>query len=129
LDDDLKKIPLGAGPDASSARGPHASEDSGLLEAALLGRGLSPDEIQARAEANEADRNEQFRNHFEKIAICSLWGFYALFVLLVLTWFWHTLSPECVHWLTSEQISKVQALATGGILATIAAGHLKKRLN
>jgi len=47
----------------------------------------------------------------------------------VITWFWHILSPQCVHWLTGEQITKVQALATGGILATIAAGHLKKRLN
>lgn len=129
MSDDLKKIPLGAGPDASSERGPQASEDSGLLEAALLGQGLSSAEIKARAEANEANRNEQFRNHFEKIAICSLWGFYILFAMLVLTWFWHILSPERAHWLTSEQITKVQALATGGILATIAAGHLKKRLN
>ncbi|MDK1377079.1 MULTISPECIES: hypothetical protein [unclassified Sinorhizobium] len=127
LDSDLKKIPIGH-PDASPPEASHLAVDSALKEAELLGSNLTAEQIKRRAEANEANRNEKFRNHFEKIAILSLWGFFVLFTGLISAWFWHYLAPVAWHWLTAEQLTKVQTLATGGIVATIAAGHLKKRL-
>lgn len=126
--EEFKQIPVTPGLDALPDSAPLPRTDSGLREAELLGRNLSAEEIRRLAERNEHERNEKFRNHFEIIAIISLWGFFILFAGLILTWFWHYLTPACLHWLTTEQLSKVQTLATGGIVATIAAGHMKKRL-
>ena len=44
-------------------------------------------------------------------------------------WLWHILAPADQHWLSAEQIGKLQALVTGGVLTTVAAGHIKKRIH
>ncbi|MBB4272811.1 hypothetical protein [Rhizobium mongolense] len=126
--EEFKQIPITPGVEASADEASLPRTDSGLREAELLGRNLSAEEIKRRSEHNEHERNEKFRNHFEAIAIVSLWGFFLLFTGLILAWFWHYIMPVQWHWLAQDQLSKVQTLATGGIVATIAAGHLKKRL-
>jgi hypothetical protein len=80
------------------------------------------------ADAAEHGRNESFRNHFERIAVCGLYGIALVFLVLGLIWFWHLIAPSGGRWLSPDDISRLQNFVTGGIIATIAGGHIKKRL-
>ncbi len=102
--------------------------DTGLKEANLLGKNLTEEEIASAAANSEHNRTEKFRDHFEHIAICGLWLVAALVLAAALAWFWHLITPESWHWLTADAVGKLQNLLTGGIFATLAAGHLKKRM-
>ena len=102
--------------------------DDATKEAKQLSKGLSAEEIAKKTAEAEHDRNENFRNHFEKIAVAALWLFAVSFFLLVLTWLAHIVLPLKCHWLQPDQISKVQNLVTGGVVASVAIGHLRRRL-
>jgi hypothetical protein len=99
-----------------------------LLEARQLSSGKSLEELANDSRNNEHARNERFRDHFERIAICGLWVICAMFLIVGLTWFWHLLTPQSWHWLGADEVAKLQNVVTGGIIASIAAGHIKKRL-
>lgn len=99
--------------------------DGGAQEAVLF---ESAKPLEKWAEENELYRNEKFRDHFEIVAICALWGVAFLFAAVAVIWFWHLLLPEKCHWLSSESVSKIQNIVTGGILTSLATGHFKKRL-
>lgn len=102
-----------------------APQDSGAKEAALFETGKR---LEDWSKENEHYRNEKFRDHFEIVAICALWGVAFLFAAVAVIWFWHLLLPEKCHWLSSESVSKIQNIVTGGILTSLATGHFKKRL-
>lgn len=106
----------------------NTSIESGQQEVIYLTSGRSAGELKKEAEQNEHDRNEKFRDEFETIAIYGLRLFCWLVAALIGVWFWHIVMPSDSHWLTQEQFTKIQSLATGGIIASIAAGHVKKRL-
>jgi hypothetical protein len=123
----IKRIPtlpadeaamLGLGPDI----------DSGTREAQQLGRGLSAEAIKAESEENEHRRAEKFKDHFELISIVSLYGVFVLVLIVGFTWLFHLLTPDKWHYLTADQVSKLQNIVTGGILTGIATGHIKKRM-
>lgn len=103
-------------------------KDSGAEEAKFLNRGLSSDELRREAEKNDHKRNENFLNHFEFIAIGGLWIAAFSFLIVGVTWLYHLLTPECWHWLDADHLAKLQNIVTGGVLTSVAAGHLKKRL-
>jgi hypothetical protein len=124
----IKKIP-GLSPaevlalDESSPIG-----DSSLKEAKQLTRGLSSEDLAKEAASREHHRTEAFKDHFENIAIVGLWVIAILFLAVGFTWFWHLLTPASWHYLNTDQVSKLQNIVTGGILTTIAANHVKKRV-
>ena len=112
-------------PSESQALEADSQADGGLREAALFGSGKH---LKDWADENEHFRNEVFRDHFEKVAICALWLISGLFAAVAAIWFWHLLLPERWHWLSPEGVSKIQNIVTGGILTSLATGHFKKRL-
>lgn len=124
----LKRIPGLPQSEAATLEVQVGASDSGTQEAQLLSQGLPESEISRQAAASEHRRNEQFRDHFEKIAISGLYLAALVFLTVGLTWFYHLLMPESWHWLNADQVAKLQNLITGGILASIAGGHIKKRL-
>lgn len=108
-----------------------AGNDSGNEEAQLLGQDLTEEELRQQAVRSDHRRNENFRDHFEKIATASLWGIALILTLVVVAWFWHLLAPGEWGWLSVDQLSKLQNIVTGGSLtsiASIAARHIIKRL-
>lgn len=104
-------------------------KDTAIQEAKLFELGLDEEAIKKRAAENEHNRNEKFRDHFEKIAVIFLYLIALLFFAVGATWFWHLLISPTWHWLTEPQVAKLQNIVTGGILASIATGHVKKRLS
>lgn len=103
-------------------------DDTGTQETKQLTRGLPEKELRKEAAKREHDRSERFRDHFENVAICSLW--IIAFVLFAVggTWFWHLLTPGGWHYLDTEQVTKLQNIVTGGIAVGIMSAHIKKRM-
>lgn len=118
----------GPPPDATAPDPTSTAADTGIQEAKSLSLGLSAAELKKAAAKKEYDREQRFKDHFEAIAIWSLYGLALAFFLSAVIWLWHMLAPECLHYLTPEQQSKLQALLTGGILAGAISNHMRKRL-
>ena len=51
-----------------------------------------------------------------------------LFLVSLLFWVWHYLTPECWGWLTPDQLSRIQAVIFSGSLGAIVASILQKQL-
>lgn len=103
-----------------------ADAEGGTKEARQIALGLPEDELRRLAATGEHHRNEKFRNHFERIALCSLWAAWVVIIVLAGTWLWHVVTP--LHWLPPESVDRIQTLVTGGVIAGIAGGHIKRRL-
>jgi hypothetical protein len=116
---DDERAAIGAGPN---------NDSRSTAEAQQLSSGLSSEEIQRRAEENEAKRTEAFRNHFERLAVVTLYGAWAILMLLGLTWVYHLVASPCWPRLPDAQIDHIQSIITGGILVGLAGGHFKRRL-
>jgi len=102
--------------------------DTGLKEAKLLGSDFDEDQIRKKAANAEHNRSENFKDHFERIAVSTLWAFALVGVLLGAAWFWHLFTPLSWHWLNSDQVTQLQNFLTGGVVAAVATGHFKKRI-
>lgn len=123
-----KRIPLHSA-DRESAKGGGAFDQRAANEAKQLSSGKSSEEIRDDAEKAEAVRTEAFRNHFERLAIVSLYLVWLAIVSVGLTWIYHLLAPECWPRLPVSRLDTIQAVLTGGVIAGIASGHMKRRLN
>lgn len=123
----LKKIPALSAADAG-VLGDSTPNDSATIEAKILGSGRSAAELERLAANGEHQRNERFKDNFEHIAICGLWLAAIVLLALAFTWIWHLLMPDSWHWLQPESVAKLQNIVTGGVLAGVATGHLKRRI-
>lgn len=101
--------------------------DSGSLEAKLLSRGLKARDLRKEAEEADHERGEVFKDHFERMALFTVWGVFVVFMLLGVTWTVHTLIPPW-RWLLPQEVGGVQNLLTGGIIAGLIADHVRRRM-
>lgn len=74
----------------------------------------------------EEVRAERFRDHFETIAVLSLYIVWMALVGLTLIWLYHLVAPAQWWHLPLEQVKNIQAIITGGALAGFAIGQIKK---
>lgn len=122
---DIKSIPaLRRSEEAAARAGP---DDGGIKEATLFGLGLTVEQMEKRAAAEEIRRSERFREHFERIAIFALYFFTVLFGIAALTWGFHLLAPTSWRYLTDDQMSRLQAVVTGGAIGVLLA-HIRRRI-
>jgi hypothetical protein len=90
--------------------------------------GDSEEDLKSRARANEHGRNERFKDHFEVLV---RWGLTVAFwasIALALVWVWHVVAPVDWRWLKDKELEHLQNLITGGVLASLAGDHFKRRL-
>ena len=127
-DDENKNIPDKIA-EVESARSGGRFDRRGAKEAKQLSSGKSANELREEAEKAEADRTEAFRNHFERLAILSLYVIWFAIIIVGLTWLYHLIAPPFWPHLPEEQVNNIQAIVTGGVIAGIASGHMKKRLH
>lgn len=100
----------------------------GSAEAKFLSQGKSQEQLELDAAEAEARRTEAFRDHFERLAIVSLYIVWFAIVLIGLAWLYHLLAPPTWSRLPDEQAGHLQSIVTGGLIAGIAGGHVKKRI-
>ncbi|MGU3399131.1 hypothetical protein ACLBWS_05220 [Brucellaceae bacterium D45D] len=103
-------------------------KDTGVKEANLLGNDLDEDQIRRRSATNEHKRSENFKNHFERIALCGMWTVASIAAVLTVLLVYHLIMPTSCHWLTPNQTDKIWSFLSGGVIASVATGHFKKRL-
>lgn len=129
-EDSFERIPESA-PEKAAGRVPFriGFDARAAAEVKQASQGKSREQIENEAFAAEAKRSEAFRDHFERLAVFSLYLIWAVIVSIAITWLWHLLLPESYWWLTEQQIQHIQAVLTGGVIAGIASSHLKRRLS
>lgn len=145
-DEKPKALPKGLSPDEAAALAVgESSNDAAVQEARQFATGEPANVFKKKAEENEADRTEKFRDHFERV---SIWAMYSLFVTMFILgaiWLLHMVLPESCstrcnlmagvfqmppicRWLSPEQVVVIQDILTGGLIAGLLAEHIRKRL-
>lgn len=104
-------------------------QSDALAENIQLTSGRSIDDLAQEARSNEHGRNEKFRDHFEKIAIASLYVLFGYLFFAGTVWLLHIiLSPKC-RWLSPEEVAHLQSILSAGIVIGVVGNHYKKRLD
>lgn len=122
-----KQLPQGV-PEEESLIHALENDSMSVAETKQLSSGLSEDQIRKRSLEKEASRTERFRDNFEHIAILTLWVVWIALVIIGILWVYHIIAPPTWWRLPAQQVSQLQSIVTGGLLAGLAGGHLKKRL-
>lgn len=121
-----KRIPLQ--PPIEDVPAPPVGQlDDGQLEAKQLSRGLPRRDLKLEADEADHDRSQKFKNHFEKMAVVTVWILFFGFMGVGGVWFFHLVAPA-YGWLKPDQLDKLQGLLTGGVIAGLVADHVKKRM-
>lgn len=97
-------------------------------EAIQLSSGRAPEDLKREAAEAEHNRTERFRDHFESLAIVTLYIAWAIVLIIALVWVYHLLAPPCWFHLPAEQVKQLQWIVTGGVFAGVVGGHIKRRL-
>lgn len=106
----------------------NTTDDQATAEAKQLSQGKSEEQLRDDAKAAEAERTEKFRDHFERLAIISLYVVWIAIAIIGVLWVYHTVAPPNWWRLPDDQVRNLQAIVTGGVIAGTASGHLKRRL-
>ena len=70
------------------------ADPQSVAESKQLASNLSADEVKRRAQHNEANRTETFRNHLDRLSLVTLYIVWAVVVLIGLFWAWHMMTPN-----------------------------------
>lgn len=120
-----KKIPRP--PKEAAGPAPVGEKDDATLEAQQLNRGLTARDLAKEAQEADHDRSEKFKDHFETMALVTVWGLFAVFIVFGAVWAIHMVWP-CIGWLTKPELDAIQSLLTGGIIAGLVADHVRRRM-
>ena len=123
----MKRIP---GVPAEEQEAASQSEDvsSSTGEARQLTSGKTEEQIKKEARQRDHERSENFKNHFERITVFGLYAMAFGVFGFAAVWAWHTLTPQCFHWLNPTQLDNIQNIVTGGVLAGLIADQFRRRL-
>lgn len=94
----------------------------------MLARGLPEDQLRQEAETKAHTRQQRFLDTFEYLVIAAMMAIGAGLIGSVAIWFWHMLTPSCWQWLDDEALAQIQDIVTGGVLASVLAEHMRRRL-
>jgi hypothetical protein len=102
-----------------------------LAEAKQVASGKPQEELAEEAAAREHERGQRFKDHFERIAIVTLYAVSLGMLVATGIWFLHVITPvepTAWRWLNANQVQALQNGITGVILVGVLADHFKKRL-
>lgn len=106
----------------------NAGDAGSTAETKQIASGQTADKLKQQAQVNEAGRTEKFRDHFEFLALITLYLAWTLFLVIGTVWAYHLVAPPGWCRLPNEQIGHIQSILAGGVIASIATGHMKRRL-
>lgn len=55
--------------------------------------------------------------------------FIGIFIVSLIAWVWHYVTPEYWAWLSDNQLSKIQSVIFSGAIASVATSYASKYLN
>lgn len=69
-------------------------DEKSIEESKVFAEGLSAEALKKRADANEAERTEIFRNHFETLSLVSLYVIWLVVAVVGLSWAYHLITQK-----------------------------------
>lgn len=108
------------------AGGP-GQEDKADAEARQFASGKPARDLQREAEEGEADRIQRFRDHFEWAMIGTLWVVVIGYLAMAGVWAFNLCLPEAMRPLSSEELTDLGGVLTGGLLIGLLSKHFEKR--
>ncbi|MCA8901833.1 MAG: hypothetical protein KDA53_11335 [Hyphomonas sp.] len=115
--------------DAADSEAASSTDDLSDKEVQQLTRNISVEDLKREAIKSEHNRSEDFKKHFGVITVAALYVMAFGVLIFAATWMWHIIVPPCLHWLDEAQLSKIQNIFTGGILAGLIADQFRKRMS
>jgi len=122
--------------------GPADSNDPALKEAVQFSTKKSAQQLADEARQRDHYRGEKFRDHFEILAICSMYLIFSTMCIFGIIWILHMILPDncdtqkcflwtfkLCRWLSPDQITILQDIVTGGLIGGILADHFKRRMD
>ena len=88
--------------------------------------GVEPDDLEQDAKKKAHHRREKFRDQLQNYIYVLLALFVMLLVIFVFIWGWHLLTPSSWHWLTDEQLFKLQGIMSSGLLAVFVSDYARR---
>ena len=88
--------------------------------------GVKLSDLEKDAKEKAHHRREEFRDRLQKYIYVVLALFVLLLIVFVFIWGWHLLSPASLHWLTDEQLFKVQGIMSSGLLAVFVSDYARR---
>lgn len=101
---------------------PPEVDESANREAAAFGQG----NLEEEARRNEHNRRERLRFHIGWAAVWLFWMAVIGVGGMALVWFYHLIAPMAWHWLSVEQVSKIQGMLFSGVVASVIPVYAKK---
>ena len=80
------------------------------------------------AQAKEHQRKEGVKGAIHKGAMTLIWLAIGIIAVMLLTWAYHFVTPDCMHYLEAEQRDKLENVLFSAALASIVSGYVKKML-
>lgn len=96
-------------------------------EYALFAEAASEGDWKKDAAKREHDRTQRFRDHFDKMVVCSMWVIVSGFWLLAAVWASNIILGPFA-WLDKDQIHGLQGVITGGLLLGLLTKHIERRV-
>ncbi|HEN9508481.1 hypothetical protein [Acinetobacter baumannii] len=69
------------------------------------------------AAKQDHDRNQKWKNHFNKAFIVAFWILWGCFIFMVLALILHWILPEKCHWLTPDQLDKIKTVIMAALVS------------
>ncbi|OJW78661.1 MAG: hypothetical protein BGO69_01380 [Bacteroidetes bacterium 46-16] len=68
----------------------------------------------------------ELNKHLFFVARISIWILYILFIVLLIIWFFHLVTPISWHWLTHEEIQAIERILYASTLISLAGKYFSK---
>lgn len=67
-------------------------------------------EAVALADLREYRRDERVKDHLHWATIGGFWTFFVGVLLMAIVWFWHLVTPYCMHYLSEQQMGELKTI-------------------
>jgi len=84
--------------------------------------------LEAEATRNKHNRKQRILHHVSFAMVIVFWVAVLLALGAIVSWAWHFLTPEHKHYLTPEQINKIETVIFTGATASLVQAYAKKHL-
>lgn len=101
-----------------------AADEKSVSEAHSIAAGS----LEADAARNDHLRNESFRNAVSWATLIMFWLAVGAIIAAGISWFWHLMTPDRLHFLEPRQSEKIGSLLLGGVMSNAVSAYAKKRL-
>jgi hypothetical protein len=110
-----------APPDTDSKAGSIANKEAVAL--------ANERDIEKDGKEQEHDRHQAFRNHINKATILLFWVIAVGILCGIVTFVFHLITPDSLHYLTQIQLDKLQTMLSGAVLSSLLTGYVKRRMD